>query len=286
MSGSAKISSTENSQRPRPALFRALGGRDLPEQVQVDGATYCRVKEFKHDSWAATALYENGNNERIVCKFNRTQSVFGFPLIGVGWLLARRENKMFARLRDVANVPAGCGGVILHGKRLSNVSAHQFIEGETLRIGTSVGDSFFDELDCVLRQLHRRNIAYVDLHKCENVIVGKDGKPYLIDFQISLYLPPIWPLTAIMRVFQQCDLYHVAKMKLRVRAGTLNVGWKELEEIRPWWIRIHRIIGVPFRQVRRKLFVLLGIRSKEGAASSEQNPEEGLRTISSMKKAA
>jgi hypothetical protein len=44
--------------QPRPRVFRALGKADPPEQVEIDGHPYRRVDILKHDSWAATALYE------------------------------------------------------------------------------------------------------------------------------------------------------------------------------------------------------------------------------------
>ena len=43
--------------RPRPALFRALGRHDPPSEIEVAGDLYRRSSVFKHDSWAATALY-------------------------------------------------------------------------------------------------------------------------------------------------------------------------------------------------------------------------------------
>src|SRR5262245_57455230 len=60
--------------RPRPALFRALGKDEPPGEIIVDGQTYRRVTLFKHDSWAATALYQS-TEQTIVCKFNRRQDI-------------------------------------------------------------------------------------------------------------------------------------------------------------------------------------------------------------------
>ena len=44
--------------KPRPALFRALGNHEPPPSVEVDAQTYQLVEVFKHDSWAATAIYQ------------------------------------------------------------------------------------------------------------------------------------------------------------------------------------------------------------------------------------
>ena len=70
--------------------------------------------------------------------------------------------------------------------------------------------------------MHGRGIAYVDLHKRENILVGVDGQPYLIDFQIGLALPAWWPanlemIEAVIRLAQHNDTYHLAKHVARCR---------------------------------------------------------------------
>jgi hypothetical protein len=42
---------------------------------------------------------------------------------------------------------------------------------------------------------------------------------------------------------------------------------------RPWWIRLHRSVAVPFRTARRQLLVLLGVRRGKGRAHTEHQPE-------------
>lgn len=65
--------------RPRPPLFRALGAAEPPAGVRVDGVDYTRVTVFKHDSWAATALYA-ADEGLITAKFNRIQPIFVVPM--------------------------------------------------------------------------------------------------------------------------------------------------------------------------------------------------------------
>ncbi|MGC3968602.1 MAG: hypothetical protein QM775_14830 [Pirellulales bacterium] len=70
--------------RSRPAWLRALGHDDPPAEVTVDGIVHRRVEIFKHDSWAATGVYQSSeqaesSGARIICKFNRRQSLLGLP---------------------------------------------------------------------------------------------------------------------------------------------------------------------------------------------------------------
>lgn len=263
--------------KPRPALFRALGRQEPPETLQIDGRTFSRDRVFKHDSWAATALYQH-QEESMVVKFNRQQPVFGIPMKWLGRMLASRERSMLMRLADVDNVPRGCGQIIVDGKACRTADGHEFVPGQPLRPGDRPDDQFFDRFRTLLTKIHERDIAYVDLHKCENILVGDDGEPYLFDFQISMFLPRVWPFSTMLSILQQSDDYHLAKHVNYFRPDQSSDAFKD-GSARPWWIKAHRCVGVPVRQARRRLLVLLGIRKGNGQAHSEFAPEDGKRSM-------
>lgn len=271
----------QTNTRPRPAVFRALGKDDPPETVQIRNQTYRLVEVLKHDSWAATALYEGGSG-KVICKFNRRQSIFLFPMKWLGWILARREERILRRLGDLPNIPQWSGHVYSRGKRLYHAVAHAYVEGRPLSRDEHLDDDFFPALKALLAEMHHRNLAYVDLHKLENVLVGEDGRPYLIDFQISAALPRWWPANAwpmrmILRILQKSDDYHLQKMHARCRPDQAEVSTLQMRETRPWYIRFHRLFARPWRAFRRKLLVILRVRSGQGRAASEQVPEDAFR---------
>lgn len=261
-----------NTGRPRPKTFRALGPHDPPQEVVIAGVTYRHRETFKHDSWAATALYacETG---QVVCKFNRCQSIGPIPMRWLGRLLARREKNFLKALSDLPGIPKVYETVTADGRALPNVTAHDFVEGKPLSISSCVSPDFFDRFDLMLQEMHRRRIAYIDLHKQENVIVGDDGAPHLIDFQISFRVPDQRCLDFVLRILTDCDRYHAYKH--RAQHGMVKAGEPAL--CRPKWICLHRKIAVPFRTMRRRLLVALGIRRGYGAPSTESAPEIGLR---------
>jgi hypothetical protein len=277
--------------RPRPALFRALGKQEPPEKVTIMGRAYSRERVFKHDSWAATALYTDGRGRQVVCKFNRRQPIAGLPLRWLGSWLARREANALRRLGDLPNIPSWSGAVYVDGQRLDHAVAHEFIEGHPLGHGERVSDDFFPALRECLAEMHRRHMAYVDLHKRENILVGADGRPYLLDFQISLSLPHWWPANSTLtrlwlRLFQDSDNYHLHKHHVQCRSDQLGQGTATVSSRRPWWIRLHRLIAVPFRTLRRSLLVRLGIRNSKGRVDSEYFPEEVVRADRATQQAA
>lgn len=275
--------------RPRPALFRALGTAEPPESVHINGQSFQRVRVFKHDSWAATAVYANNSGRQVVCKFNRQQRVGWLPMRWLGHALAQREATVLRRLSQLPNVPRWSGDVYVDGVKQRHAVAHEFIPGHPLGHRERVNDAFFPALRNCLAEMHRRDVAYVDLHKRENILVGTDGKPYLLDFQISLALPHWWPANStltrvLLALFQQSDSYHLHKHIVRCRPDQAN--GKDAAAARPWWITLHRFLAVPFRTLRRGLLARLGIRARGGRVESEHFPEEVVRAEREMKKAA
>jgi hypothetical protein len=268
----------ERAARPRPPVLRALGRLEPPEQIELGGNRYERIDIYKHDSWAATARYRGACGD-VVCKFNRVQPIFIIPMTWLGRWLAARERGFLRRLAGVRGIPAECGPVTTAGRLLKNAVAHEYIPGRPLAAHDWPGDKFFRELLALLKEVHARGIAYVDLHKRENVVRGQDGKPYLIDFQVCFglwtwrrYLPP---LPSILRALQHLDMYCLFKHERRHRphAAVLFTG----SVPRPWWIDLHRYIATPLRRMRRRFLVTIGIRAGRGRVSTELHAEDAFR---------
>jgi hypothetical protein len=267
--------------RKRPAFLRALGDADPPEQVAVGGATYQRLEILKHDSWAATAIYCS-EYERIICKFNRTAPFFGIPLTWIGRALAAREARFLRLLADLETIPNDLGDVSNNGRRLPNAVARGYIDGEPMRVKAEVNPHIFDELFELVQTMHKRDMAYVDLHKLENIIIGHNDRPYLIDFQVCFGLSARWPGNGkfakyCLAKLQEIDIYHLNKHLTRCLPGTLTAEQMREKSTIPAFIRFHRFFAVPLRTARRKLLVLIGVRSAGGSGSSEFEPEDAYR---------
>lgn len=263
--------------RPRPALFRALGRHEPPHVVSMQGEVFRQIETLKHDSWAASAIYASPSRKAI-CKFNRRQPIVIIPMAWLGRLLARREQRFMERLAGIEGIPVSLGPVEAGGRRLTNAVAHEWIEGHALAEGERVNDRFFPRLAALLAEAHGRGVAHVDLHKRENILVDEAGRPHLIDFQISFALPRSSRVAAallggVLRLLQRCDDYHLLKHRLRHRPDQLTATQADLERLRPWWIRAHRCVAVPFRTLRRGLLARLRIRGKGGEAFTEAFPE-------------
>jgi serine/threonine protein kinase len=120
-----------------------------------------------------------------------------------------------------------------------------------------VGDRFFPEFLQLIRDIHSRGMAYVDLEKPENILVGSDGRPYLIDFQIAFYVPPkLLGETTLMRflrkLLQRADMYHVMKHYRRVRPDQLTAEQMAYGRRRPLPVRMGNVLIAPWKKIARK----------------------------------
>ncbi len=290
MAATSTTSSPRKATKPRPRLFRALGKNDPPQVITVSGDPSTRFvlqDVLKHDSWAATAVYKaepEHDNRKVIAKFNRQQAIIIIPMKWLGRRLARRETRYITMLADVPHVPRDCGTVrdAASNRPLDFCAAHWYIEGHPLKRDERVNDTFFAKLEATLKAVHAHDIAYIDLHKRENIIVAEDGSPVLIDFQICQSLPRgfmrhVFPIPQIIRTFQQMDDYHILKHTLRLRPDLVPPERRDLNKARPAFVRFCRAVGDPMRWTRRKILTVIGVRGKSGSVTSEAAPEDAFR---------
>lgn len=253
---------TTASKRKTPAALLALGREQLPESLRLDSGEYRLARVFKHDFFAATALYE-GDAGKVVLKIGRKASLFGLPLGWIGKLHARHESACYRAVADIEVVPEWLGFFGRHG------FVHAYVEGHALVKGERVPDDFFPRLRAALLAMHERKMAYVDLEKCENVLVGDDGKPHLIDFQIAWRWPwkrggDLPPFGWIRRRLQRADLYHLRKLQRRTRPDQLTEEELRASYAKPWYVRIHGFVTRPFTLLRRSVLNRIDPRPKRG----------------------
>lgn len=238
-----------HSARPRHGWLYALPNARLPHTVDCASQRYDLVETYKHDFFAATGLYR-GDTGLAVLKLNRVQPVLFVPLRWIGRLLAAREIQAYQAAAGIRGIPALLGTVGDTGLM------HAYVPGRPLQRRDTVSDTFFAELRELLDRLHQRHMAYVDLNKRQNIILGEDGRPYLVDFQISLWWPPSgWrkmaPARWLLARFQRGDDYHFLKHKRRLRPDQLTDADRRALGRISFWIRLHRAVTRPLTHVRR-----------------------------------
>jgi hypothetical protein len=244
----------KKKKRPPAALF-AMGREDLPREVEAEGVRWRFVDLFKHDFFAATGLYERADGggaagEKAVLKVQRTYPMWGFPMKWLGKKVARHEIMIYEKLQGVPGIPAFLGRVGPTG------FLHAFIPGVDLHSDLPLTAGFFSELEALFRALHERHIAYVDSNKRENILYGEDGRPWLIDFQISFHCKKgerdNFLAKAMLRKFVKADWYHFYKHKTRLLPSVCSAEDFEKAQKRGFLHKVHRLVARPLIVIRRR----------------------------------
>jgi len=239
---------------------RILRGKWARDSFALAGRTYTLEKVLKHDFFAVTARFRGPDGDAVCLKHYHTEPWLGLDLEWAGRLMADREVRHYRLLQDLDGVPRLLGRV---GK---SAFAHSWVEGDDLLDRKDrLPDDFFDRLEALVAAVHAHGMAYVDMNKPDNVLVGGDGRPALVDFQISWApRPSRGPLGRIKRrllaMFQEADRYHVRKLKRLYRPDLMTAEERAAGKERPWFLGLHRVVGAPLRDLRRKFLEWVGAR--------------------------
>jgi len=137
--------------------------------------------------------------------------------------MLRREYRVYQRLAGIPGVPR-CEG-LAQGEQL----LLEYVEGPSLREVELTGaarERFFDELLRLIRAMHAAGVAHGDLKRKDNILVGPDGTPYLIDFGTALTIeqrasaPRRW----LFRQLRRIDINAWVKLKYQRHMPAMNVA--------------------------------------------------------------
>ncbi len=225
-----------------------------PEILKLKAGQYRLVKVFKHDFYAATCLYEAAGQAgipKIVVKFGRAQLFCGLDLSWMGNFLRKREKSIYKAIAGIDGVPRWVESFGDTGYAI------EYVQGHPLDHVTKPPAGFFDELRKLFDAIHSRGVAYSDANKRSNIIVGADGKPYLVDYQISVRRRKDWPwpfcviVDKIVDYMIAKDIYHLYKHKRRISPAQLTPEEDALSRKRSGIHLIHRKLTKPYRALRR-----------------------------------
>ncbi len=97
------------------------------------------------------------------------------------WLL-RREARIYRALEGVDAVPRLIGnldGAAMVLEYRPGVLLSRSLAGQ-------LPDTFLDELQATIAEMHRRGIVHLDLRHRSNILAGDDGRPVVLDFASAL----------------------------------------------------------------------------------------------------
>ena len=111
----------------------------------------------------------------------------------VARLLLARERRALEALEALDGVPTRLhdpGWALAPGAEGASPAAgdvllRSYLEGAPLHQAEALPEDFFEHLAALVERLHARGVCHNDLHKEQNVIVRRSGRPALIDFQLA-----------------------------------------------------------------------------------------------------
>ncbi len=161
------------------------------------------VRELKRDVFGRVELVrleaEQLAIRRVACGSRVPGSKF------VARRLLAREQRALLRLEGLEGVPR-----LLEASRGELIRSYQ--SGVALPQTDELALDFFERLAELVGEVHARGVCHNDLHKEQNVIVGSDGRPALVDFQLASTHRSATRLRASR---EREDLRHVEKHRRR-----------------------------------------------------------------------
>jgi hypothetical protein len=129
----------------------------------------------------------------------------GFP--PARWIACALLARERAALRALAGLE-GVARLCADGNAGRGTLLRSWIPGSPLSEARELPRDYFERLEELVRALHARGVCHNDLHKEGNVLVGDDGYPALVDFQLASVHPR---RTRTFEVRAEEDLRHVWK---------------------------------------------------------------------------
>lgn len=179
----------------------------VSESSAVNQATGGTEVLRPHDGTRPEIRVECRDGQRVVAK---DYSPGKWSLRLIGRVLVPRECRAYDKLAGLPGIPR-----VVARDRLSLTL--EYLEGTMLSFvdPTTLTAGFYNQLYELIRAMHARGVTHGDLKRLNNVIVGPDGRPSLIDFSAA-FTANANPVTGlIMRCLRDDDLRSVGKAKRR-----------------------------------------------------------------------
>ena len=171
---------------------------------------------------------------------------------GSPWIIKKTLGKIFINIEGHSMIKLADNLSITNG--ISFLSpytlAFNFIDGKALKEfnDNDISKDFFITLEKNVKEMHKKNIVHLDLRNLGNIIVNKEGYPYIIDFQSCIstrHLPK--KLKKILRDSDLTGVYKCWQIKCNEPLDEEREKFfNEFQKIRKLWIfkgyPIHRFI--------------------------------------------
>ena len=214
------------------------------ESLKLSGLTENHCKILRHSSNTRPVIWvvEEKGVRAVVKDFSNSK--FFYRNI-IGRFLIWRERRAYETLKGLKGIPTYYGVIDGLALALEEIPSRPLKKHNK---NIKLSDSFFDDLKNIIDSFHKRGLAHCDLKNGANVLVGHDGRPYIVDWSASISEKEcrFFPMNRIYLRFVLDDYFAIIKLKMRYAPETLTIT-----EEREYAQRSHMERGV--RVVRDRL---------------------------------
>jgi len=223
-------------------MFDSLKLSDLPKG---QGTVLRRSSSTRPTVWHI----EDNGIRAIVKDFSSNRFIFRNT---VGRFLVRREAKAYKRLKNLKGVPAlyrVIGGVALVIEEIPGIDLG------TAKRRINLPDNFFDALIDLVESYHERGLAHCDLKRAGNILLGHDGRPYIIDWAAAIFETEFrfFPFNYIYMRFVLDDHNAITKRKLYYSPELVSEDEKRKYDHRNWFEKGLRTLRDRLRELLQKI---------------------------------
>ena len=183
------------------------------DSIKISEIHQYRREVLREPSSTRPALYviQEDDIRAVVKDFSPNGSLYRNI---VGRFLVWRESKAYRRLTGLKGVPRYYRSIDGLALILEEIPGRN-IEG--MEKEKSLPQEFFEELRKLVERIHERGLAHCDLKRAPNILLGYNGKPYIVDWSASICEKEFrfFPLKLLYRRFLLDDFNAVTKIQLR-----------------------------------------------------------------------
>lgn len=159
-----------------------MDAASLPEEIRAHLREWIREHRYGKTHFLSRGyqghvlLYRENGHELVVKIPPRW-----FPYNWLGARMLRREAAVYERLIGMSGIPRS------HGLIDNRYLVLDFVPGRDFR-RTTIEDreGFYRDFLTIIRRMHAAGVGHADLKKKDNILVGPNDRPWLIDFGVAV----------------------------------------------------------------------------------------------------
>ena len=192
---------------------------------------YHRIRETCNDGYSSTMTTMKpgtpilkrkrayGPDVRLITRngvmlVEKTYRARTLPVRLIGRLLVAWEAFIYSKLQGIAGIPR-----TVESPDPYTITT-TYMGGHDLRKRTRIPDhAYFEDLDRLVKAVHERGVIHLDLRNRRNYGMDEHGKPYLVDFASSVYLPR---KDVVWKTLKRIDCMGLYKLKAKINPALMS----------------------------------------------------------------